>query len=104
MSRLDQIHDELETLNRSREKAIFEERAKALDLAAKRNAIYVAAMKERDSIVIAGIDNRTGQIVNVYDPDLLDEETLDVLEHMGTPVLPVNELYPDGVTIPGKKR
>jgi len=33
----------------------------------------------------------------------LDADTLAALEHMGTPVPPVNEVYPEGVTFGGKK-
>lgn len=100
MADIDKIHDELEALNRKREAFEAEARAKALDLATKRNLIYREAVAARDAIVQAGI--ASGRVVQVYDPDLLDKETLAVLEHMGTPVPPVDEVFPDGVTIPGK--
>lgn len=101
MADIDTIHDELEALNREREAFEAKARAKALDLAMKRNLIYREAMAARDAIVQAGIAD--GKVVQVYDPDMLDKETLAVLEHMGTPVPPIDEVFPDGVTIPGKK-
>lgn len=97
---IEAIHDELESVNRSREAFEAEQRAKALDLATKRNLMYREATARRDSIAQAGIHK--GQVVQVYDPDLLDHETLAILEHMGTPVPPLDEIYPDGLVMPGK--
>lgn len=101
MPTIDEIHDELEALNREREASHATGRAKALELAQRRNDLYVAAVAKRDAIVQAGIAD--GKVVQVYDPDLLDADTLAVLEHMGTPVPPVDEVFPHGVTIPGKQ-
>lgn len=101
MPSIDEIHDELEALNREREVQIAEAREKALSLARQRNDLYTAAVAKRDAIAQAGIAD--GRVVQVYDPDLLDAETLAVLEHMGTPVPPVAEVFPGGVTIPGRK-
>lgn len=101
MATIDEIHDELEALNREREAQIADGREKALALAKRRNELYTDAIAKRDAIAVAGIYQ--GKVVQVYDPDLLDADTLAVLEHMGTPVPPVDELYPDGVVIPGRK-
>lgn len=100
MAEIDKIHDKLEALNRQREQTHAEQRAQALEMAKQRNDLYLAAIGARDAIGRGAIDNRTNQIVTVYDPDLLDKDTLVVLEHMGTPVPPVDEVYPDGVTYP----
>lgn len=100
------IHDELESVNREREAFEAEKRAKALDLATKRNLLYREATAKRDAIAQTGYANVTledGRVVQrevrVYDPALLDRETLAILEHMGTPVPPIDEVYPDGVTM-----
>jgi hypothetical protein len=101
MATIDEIHDELEALNREREAYAAESRERALGLATTRNLMYREAVAKRDAIVQAGIAD--GRVVQVYDPDLLDKETLAVLEHMGTPVPPIDEVFPNGVEIPGKK-
>lgn len=101
MPSITEIHDELEALNREREASAAEAREKALFLARRRNELYVTAVAKRDAIVQAGIAD--GKVVQVYDPDLLDADTLAVLEHMGTPVPPIDAVYPNGVMIPGKR-
>lgn len=101
MPSIDELHDELEALNREREASAAEAREKAIFLARRRNELYTDAVAKRDAIAQAGIYD--GKVVQVYDPDLLDAETLAVLEHMGTPVPPLDELYPDGLEMPKKK-
>lgn len=101
MAMIDDLHDELETLNREREVYALAARERALALAKRRNDLYVAAIEKRDAIRQAGIAD--GQVVQVYDPDLLDEETLAVLAHMGTPVPALDDVFPNGVVIPGRK-
>jgi hypothetical protein len=95
------LHDELEALNREREANAADARERARFLAQRRNQLYVEAVAKREAIVQAGIAG--GRVVQVYDPDLVDAETLAVLEHMGTPVPPLAEIYPSGVTIPGRQ-
>jgi hypothetical protein len=95
------IQDRLDTVNRERAEAEHAARQEAIALRRQRDDLYLDACRKRDAIGVAGIAN--GQVVMVYDPDLLDADTLAILEHMGTPVPPVDEVYPDGVTIPGKK-
>lgn len=101
MAKIDEIHDELEALNREREAYAAEARSKAIQLATTRNLMYREATAKRDSIVQAGIAD--GKVVQVYDPDLLDAETLAVLEHMGTPVPPLAAIFPQGVTLAKKE-
>lgn len=92
------VHNELEDLNREREAYAAEARNRALDLATKRNLMYREAKEKLAGVKQVG---RTpdGAVVDVYDPVLLDDETLAVLEHMGTPVPPVDEVFPGGVTL-----
>lgn len=101
MPSIKEISEELEAFNRQREETIARDKEKAVAMAKTRNEMYLAACAKRDSIRQAGIAD--GEVVYVYDPDLLDADTLAVLEHMGTPVPPINEVYPNGVIIPGKQ-
>lgn len=115
MPKIDDVHDELEQLNREREAFEAEARERALGLATTRNLLYREAMAKRDAAMIGtidpetgavsngAIDNRTGRMVVVVDRDKLDKETLAVLEHMGTPVPPLDELFPDGLTYLDRK-
>jgi hypothetical protein len=103
VAKIDEIHDELEALNREREAYEADARAKAITLATQRNLMYREAVTKRDAIGQAGI-TADGEIVRVFDPKLLDKDTLAILEHMGTPVPPVDEVFPDGVTIHGGKK
>lgn len=101
MPSISEVHDELEAFNREREETAAAQKARAVEMAQVRNQMYLDACAKRDSIRQAGIAD--GQVVYVYDPDLLDAETLEVLAHMGTPVPPLSEIYPNGVIIPGKQ-
>lgn len=97
------LQDQLDATNRERAEAEADLRGRAVKLRQERDALYLEAVTRRDAVGRAAIDNRTGKIVTVYDPDALDKDTLAILAHMGTPVPPVDEVYPDGVTLPGKK-
>lgn len=94
------IQEQLDATNRERAERDAQLRREAIDLRRQRDALYADAVAKRDAIGQAGI--ASGQVVMVYDPDLLDRDTLAILEHMGTPVPPVDEVFPDGVTMPGK--
>lgn len=95
------IQDQLDAVNRERAERDAALRREAVDLRTQRDALYAEAVTKRDAIGQAAIAN--GRVVTVYDPDRLDVDTLEILAHMGTPVPPIDELYPDGVTIPGKQ-
>jgi hypothetical protein len=97
-TRIEALHDELETVNREREAFEAEHSERALDLARERNARCTAAVAARGAIAKPA-QTKDGRVVTVYDPADLDADTLAILEHMGTPVPPLAEVFPDGVTL-----
>jgi flagellar motility protein MotE (MotC chaperone) len=80
-TRIETLHDELEAVNREREAFEAEHRERARDAIAK------------------PAQTKDGRVVTVYDPADLDADTLAILAHMGTPVPPLAEVFPDGVTL-----
>jgi hypothetical protein len=97
-----ELSERIEAMNAERDRVFDESRQATRFLSQQKHDMMKEAIAARDAIMQPGIYE--GRIVQVYDPDLLDEDTLSVLQEMGTPVLPIEEIFPGGVTIPGRKK
>ena len=96
------LQAQIDALNAERAVTEADLRGRAVALRALRDEAYTEACARRDAIGRAAIDTHTGEIVRVFDPALLDADTLAILAHFGTPVPPLADLYPDGLTF-GRK-
>lgn len=99
---LDRVNAEGDRINAERDRAYNETRDRARELRQERDRLYAEAIRKRDAIGKPAI--YASGIVTVYDPDLLDADTLAVLDLMGTPVPPVDEVYPGGVFYPDGRK
>lgn len=101
-SEFQELSERIDTMNAERDRAFDESRRATRFLSQQKHDMMKEAIAARDAIMQPGIYE--GRIVQVYDPDLLDADTLSVLQEMGTPVLPIEEIFPGGVTIPSRKK